>query len=80
MKEIIIDVRTVEEWNEGHAPCSINVPLDTIAERATEFLEYDLVTIVCRSGARASNAQAILQSVGVKNIENKGPWKSISCS
>lgn len=80
MKEIIIDVRTVEEWNEGHAPCSVNVPLDTIAQRAKEFLDYDRVTLVCRSGARATNAQEILQSVGVKNIENKGPWQSISCS
>ena len=80
-KRIIIDVRTVEEWNQdGHAECTVNMPLDDIEKHIAELKSYDEVIIVCRSGNRADAAKSILQQEGISNITNKGSWRNINCS
>ncbi len=81
VKEIIVDVRTVEEWNEdGHADCSVNYPLDKFESKIEELKKYDKVILVCRSGNRAGIAKAKLQSAGyTKEIENLGSWQNVSC-
>lgn len=81
IKEIIVDVRTVEEWNEdGHADCSVNYPLDKFESKIEELKKYDKVILVCRSGNRAGIAKAKLQSAGYsKEIENLGPWQNVTC-
>ena len=80
-KEIIVDVRTIEEWNEdGHADCSVNFPLDQFASKIEELKKYDKVILVCRSGNRAGIAKGQLQSAGyTKEIENLGPWQNVTC-
>ncbi|MBK8368675.1 MAG: rhodanese-like domain-containing protein [Bacteroidetes bacterium] len=80
-KEIIVDVRTIEEWNEdGHADCSVNYPLDQFASKIEELKKYDKVILVCRSGNRAGIAKGQLQSAGyTKEIENLGPWQNVTC-
>lgn len=81
-KQIIVDVRTIEEWNEdGHADCSVNYPLDQFASKIEELKTYDKVILVCRSGNRAGIAKGQLQSAGyTKEIENLGPWQNVTCS
>ena len=80
MKKIIVDVRTKEEWeHDGHTNCSVNYPLDNLMDKLDELKKYDSITLVCRSGARASHAKELLYSAGIKNIENKGSWKNIDC-
>lgn len=80
-KQIIVDVRTIEEWNEdGHADCSVNYPLDKFQSKIEELKKYDKVILVCRSGNRAGIAKAQLQAAGyTKEIENLGPWQNITC-
>lgn len=82
MKTIIVDVRTPEEWQfDGHAPCSVNYPLGPeFAAKIDSLKAYDKVVLVCRSGARAGSAKALLESAGFKNVENKGPWQHIQCN
>ena len=79
--EIIVDVRTPEEWDfDGHAECSVNYPLDQFDDVIEELMNYDKVIIVCRSGGRASVAKAKLLSAGYnKIVENLGPWQNVSC-
>lgn len=80
MKTIIVDVRTIEEWNEdGHADCSVNYPLDQIGSRIDELKKYDNIVLVCRSGNRAGIAKRQLENAGLINIENKGAWQNIAC-
>jgi len=80
--EIIVDVRTVEEWNDdGHADCTVNYPLDQFESKIEELKKFDKVIIVCRSGNRAGIAKAQLQAAGyTKEIENLGPWQNVTCS
>lgn len=75
--EIIVDVRTEEEWHEdGHGESAVNIPLDRLAEECDMLRGFDQVTLVCRSGARAQAAKAILERAGIRNVINKGPWQN----
>lgn len=78
--QIIVDVRSTEEWNfDGHANCSVNIPLDSLESKVEELKKYNKVVLVCRSGSRASYAKSFLESAGFANVENKGAWQNISC-
>lgn len=80
-KEIIVDVRTKEEWiNDGHAACSVNYPLDRFTEKIEFLKQYSRVVIVCRSGMRARIAVSKLIGAGFKNeVENLGSWQNVVC-
>jgi len=77
---IIVDVRTVEEWNnDGHADCSINIPLSDLSNKIEELKKYQSITLVCRSGNRANTAKGMLEEAGIQNITNLGAWQNIQC-
>lgn len=72
---VIIDVRTVEEFEAGHIPQSINVPLPEIEQAAERLRGYDNVILICRSGNRSGQAKTILQTIGLRNVYNGGGWE-----
>jgi len=80
-KEIIVDVRTEDEWEmDGHAKCSVNYPLDMFDDKIEELNSMKNITLVCRSGGRASVAKSMLINAGYdKSIENIGPWQNVNC-
>ena len=70
----ILDVRTQEEFAEGHIKNALNIPLDEISEVS---FEKDLELIVyCRSGARSEQAALILKDLGytVKDMGGLNNW------
>ncbi len=78
--KIIVDVRTIEEWNgDGHANCSVNIPLSDLSTKIEELKKYQEITLVCRSGNRANTAKSMLEEAGLKNITNLGAWQNIQC-
>lgn len=70
---ILLDVRTPEEYREGHLPGSRNLPLQIIV-KAEELLEdKDMpLFLYCQSGARSRRAAAFLQKIGYSNVKNIG--------
>lgn len=66
----ILDVRTPAEFESAHIPGAYNVPLDTLGEHAAELERHlsEPVMLVCRSGARASQACDRLASTGMANL------------
>jgi len=79
-KTIIVDVRTVEEWNnDGHNNCSVNYPLDELESRINSLKQYDKIILTCRTGNRANTAKAMLEKNGVSQVENIGSWRNIDC-
>jgi hydroxyacylglutathione hydrolase len=77
---VIVDVRTVAEWeNDGHANCTVNIPLDQLESRMGELKKDQKVVLVCRSGNRAGTAKQLLESAGFTQVENKGAWQNIDC-
>jgi rhodanese-related sulfurtransferase len=74
---VIIDVRTIGEFREGHIKGSKNIPLDTINEKINDIKKLDKPVIVCcRSGMRSAQAASILKSAGIEVI-NGGGWQSL---
>ncbi|GAA2964223.1 MULTISPECIES: rhodanese-like domain-containing protein [Streptomycetaceae] len=66
----LLDVRTPGEFQTSHIPGAYNVPLDTLREHRGELrrhLDEDVV-LICRSGARASQAEQALSEVGLPNL------------
>ncbi|MCK9403646.1 MAG: rhodanese-like domain-containing protein [Chitinophagaceae bacterium] len=79
-KTIIVDVHTVEEWNnDGHADCTVNYPLDELSTKIETLKAYEKVIVVCCSGNRANAAKEMLEQSGIKDVENKGAWQDIAC-
>lgn len=65
---MLIDVRSEEEYNEGHHDGAVNIPLDQIPTH--EFPDMcEKMTVYCASGGRARVAQMILAQRGCKSVE-----------
>ena len=67
---IILDVRTIEEYNESHIPNAICIPNETIGtEKPSELPDKDqLIFVYCRSGNRSKQAAEKLVKLGYTNI------------
>lgn len=70
----ILDVRTNEEYEEGHIKDAICIPNETIDENITEQLpdEKQIILIYCRSGNRSKQASEKLANLGYSNIYEFG--------
>ena len=71
---IILDVRTKEEFAEGHIPGAICVPNETISGEMPEELpeKGQLILVYCRSGNRSKQASKKLAELGYTNIKEFG--------
>ena len=75
---LIIDVRTPEEFRQGHVKGSVNIPLQAIQGKVSDLKKKQKVVIaVCRSGARSGVATNILKQAGIEAY-NGGPWNSLA--
>ena len=74
---VILDVRTQEEWNEGHIDGAKHIVLNLVPVKIDEIKSWKKPIIaVCRSGARSGQATQFLQQHGV-DIINGGPWQNV---
>ena len=67
---ILLDVRTPEEYREGHIPGSQNLPLQVI--NTVTFDKDTPLFVYCRSGARSRQATAHLQAAGYRRVTDLG--------
>jgi rhodanese-related sulfurtransferase len=63
---LLVDVREQDEWDAGHAPGALHLPLGELAERRGELEGVGHVVMVCRSGARSDLAASLLASAGLE--------------
>ena len=70
---VLLDVRTPEEYRDGHIPGSRNLPLQSL-EQAGKIIQNrnTPVFVYCRSGSRSSQARSILSRMGYSNVKNLG--------
>ena len=68
----IIDVRTPEEFQQGHVPNAINVPLSKIIGDPTvlTFSKEKIIVLYGRSGYRAGKAAEALEKDGYQNLRH----------
>ena len=71
---IILDVRTQEEYDQGHIPGAILIPDTEIEDRAEGELtdKNQLILVYCRSGRRSKLAAQSLVELGYTNIREFG--------
>ena len=71
---VLLDVRTQEEYDQGHIPGAILIPDTEIEARAEEVLtdRDQLILVYCRSGRRSKLASEILVELGYTNIKEFG--------
>lgn len=67
---VIIDVRTNEEYKEGHIKNSINIPVDNIEK--INYRKDTKIILYCRSGNRSNQAALKLKNLGYENIYDMG--------
>ena len=78
--QIIVDVRTREEYREGHIPGAICIPNESITDEMPEALPDpdQIILIYCRSGRRSKEAAGKLAQMGYTRIYEFGgiiDWK-----
>lgn len=70
---VLLDVREQDEWDAGHAPGAVHIPLGDLPSRLHELPDTDAVTlaVACRGGGRSSRAVAWLSQQGfdVANLD-----------
>lgn len=81
-KVTVIDVRTPMEFEQdGRVEGSINIPIDTFAQRVKEILAIDEpIILCCASGGRSFSAYQYLVRQGCKNVQDGGPWFAVESS
>jgi phage shock protein E len=69
---VVLDVRTAEEYNNGHVTGAINFSHNTVADKLNLLSQYKDSTVVvyCRSGYRAGIAGGILAENGFKDLRH----------
>ena len=76
----IVDVRTVREYEQGHYPEAVNIPLDDIRVRLDEFDKNKPIYVYCRAGYRAYLATRILKHNGINTTNITGGYQSMACA
>ena len=73
-KIILVDVRTLSEYQSGHINGAILLPLDVISSQAEVLLSDKNATIIvyCRSGNRSAQAVQILYDMGYTKLFDMG--------
>lgn len=74
---VIVDVRTPEEYSEGHLDKAVNIPLPLLSDSIEALKKYENIVLICKSGGRAGKAKKQLEESGFTNVYNGGGWQSL---
>ncbi len=69
---LLLDVRTPEEFEQGHISGALNIPVQELESRIGELEKYknSEIVVYCRSGNRSRRASEILVRNGFKKVYN----------
>ena len=74
---IVIDVRTKEEFLQGHSKTAINIPLKDFGNKVKNLDATKPIITCCASGNRSGQAIDILLKNGFVNVHNAGSWLNL---
>ena len=71
---VLLDVRSAEEFAQGHIPWAVNIPHDLISEKIAGAVpvKNTPLYIYCRSGRRVKIAMETLRKLGYEQLHNLG--------
>ena len=69
---ILIDVRSNQEYREGHLQGAINIPDFEIKNRIEKEIQKknQLIILYCQYGGRSKNAMNLMKKIGYTNVYN----------
>jgi len=69
---LILDVRSEEEYADGHIPGALNIPHNQLLNRLSEIdaAKTEEIVVLCRSGHRAGIAEKVLIEAGYPNFRD----------
>ena len=76
--DVVIDVRTPDEWSSGHLENAMNVEWQDILNITNSVTKDKKIYLYCRSGNRSGRATQILIDAGYSNVTNAGSLKQAS--
>lgn len=75
---VILDVRDAGDWQAGHAPGAVNIPLAQLISRLTELPVPPTgpLAVSCGGGTKQTRAVAYLRANGIEAVVLKGGMRS----
>ena len=69
---LVVDVRSKDEYDQGHVKWAINMPIDTFEQEVSKLDAYKdkAVITICNSGKKSQKAAEILVNNGFKDVTN----------
>jgi rhodanese-related sulfurtransferase len=74
--DFVLDVRTDPEWNRGHVPGAVHIPLDQLRQRLNELPKDRTIYPYCGVGVRSYAATRILLQNGFSVRNLSGGWQT----
>jgi rhodanese-related sulfurtransferase len=75
---VVIDVRTIAEYEIGHVKGSENIVLQTLPAKVGKLKSLNKKIIaVCRTGSRSGQATLFLRQQGI-DVINGGSWENVA--
>lgn len=80
---LVVDVRELPEWEEGHLPMAKLYPVGAIGQQLAELEQAaggkdKPIVLYCRTGSRAAHAKQVLDAAGFTNVFNAGGFRGLS--
>lgn len=69
---VILDVRSMKEFNDGHIVNAVNIPLNGLGSNLKQMEKHrnKPIVMVCRSGSRSGSACSMMRKNGFENVKN----------
>jgi hydroxyacylglutathione hydrolase len=67
---MVLDVRGQGEWDAGHVPGAVHIPLGYLPDRLDEVPQDRFIVVHCKGGGRAAIATCVLRRAGIRNVVN----------
>ena len=67
---VVLDVRARSEWDAGHIPGAVHIPLTELPDRLQELPAGRPIVVHCQAGGRSAIAASLLRASGVSQVAN----------
>jgi len=69
---VLLDVRELDEWQEGHAPQAVHIPMSQLSGRVEELPRDRTIVCVCHVGGRSAVVSEALNRAGWQAVNLAG--------
>lgn len=79
-RAVLLDVREPDEWDRGHSPLAISIPMSQLQARIDEIPGDERLLVVCLSGGRSERVTTALVAAGYDAVNVAGGMLAVSAT